>query len=641
MRRIAVAVRLLVLGLYGLVIIPLQMLALRFGWPILHRLPMSFHRMFLRLFGVRVIERGSPPGDVPTLVLSNHVSWLDIPVIGSLHPLSFIAKSEVATWPGVGFLATLQRSVFIDRQRRKATAEVNDALAHRLGERRGDRAVRRRHHRRRQPAAAVPLVAGRRRAGGAGRAIPPCASCCNRSPSPIRAAAECRSPAATGPFSPGTATWSWGRISASSCLAARSTWRSPGASRSRSTATARRRPPWRKRRCAQAVMRRYSLQRSNRVKRPSRPRNDSRLAFVKKVFVKSYGCQANVYDAERMTDLLAGEGYDATGVMEEADLVILNTCHIREKAAEKVYSELGRVRDLKAERSANGQETRIVVAGCVAQAEGSEILRRAPSVDVVVGPQNYHHLPDLLRRARKGPWSTRNSRSRTSSITCRSRPGPRSSSRGVSAFLTIQEGCDKFCTFCVVPYTRGTEVSRPVSRLVDEATRLAEAGVRELTPDRPERQRLSRRGTGRHDLDLEPPALSPRGDPRHRPPALHHLASPRHGRCADPHPRRSAGPDALAPSAGAIGIGPRSRGHEPEAHGGRLPPNHRAHPGAPARPRPLVRLHRRLPGRDRCGFRRHHAAGGGCRLCVLVFVQIQPAPGHARRRSGPIRCRRR
>src|SRR6478735_4349292 len=108
------------------------MLALRFGWPILHRLPMSFHRMFLRLFGVRVVERGSPPGDVPTLVVSNHVSWLDIPVIGSLHPLSFIAKSEVENWPVVGLLAKLQRSVFIDRQRRKATAEVNDALAHRL-----------------------------------------------------------------------------------------------------------------------------------------------------------------------------------------------------------------------------------------------------------------------------------------------------------------------------------------------------------------------------------------------------------------------------------------------------------------------------------------------------------------------------
>ncbi|KAB0267936.1 lysophospholipid acyltransferase family protein [Microvirga brassicacearum] len=132
MRRIGVAARLLVLALFALFAIPLQLLALRFGWPIRHRLPMWFHRLFLRLFGVRITERGRPPGGVPTLVLSNHVSWLDIPVIGSLHPLSFIAKSEVETWPIVGLLAKLQRSVFIDRQRRRATAEVNDALAHRL-----------------------------------------------------------------------------------------------------------------------------------------------------------------------------------------------------------------------------------------------------------------------------------------------------------------------------------------------------------------------------------------------------------------------------------------------------------------------------------------------------------------------------
>lgn len=132
MRRLALAARLLILGLYALWVIPLQMLALRFGWPILHTLPMWLHRVFLRVFGVRVTVRGKPPGEVPTLVLSNHVSWLDISAIGSLHPLSFIAKSEVAAWPVVGFLATLQRTVFIDRQRRRATAEVNDALAHRL-----------------------------------------------------------------------------------------------------------------------------------------------------------------------------------------------------------------------------------------------------------------------------------------------------------------------------------------------------------------------------------------------------------------------------------------------------------------------------------------------------------------------------
>ncbi len=202
---------------------------------------------------------------------------------------------------------------------------------------------------------------------------------------------------------------------------------------------------------------------------------------MKKVFVKSYGCQMNVYDAERMADMLATEGYSETKAMEEADLVILNTCHIREKAAEKVYSELGRVRELKQEREASGQETRIVVAGCVAQAEGKEILRRQPAVDVVVGPQNYHHLPDLLRKSRserlvdtefpiEDKFDHLPAPSRAKTI-----------SRGVSAFLTIQEGCDKFCTFCVVPYTRGAEVSRPVAKILEEAHRLAEAGVRELT----------------------------------------------------------------------------------------------------------------------------------------------------------------
>ena len=202
---------------------------------------------------------------------------------------------------------------------------------------------------------------------------------------------------------------------------------------------------------------------------------------MKKVFVKSYGCQMNVYDAERMADMLTTEGYAETKAMEEADLVILNTCHIREKAAEKVYSELGRVRELKKERATQGQETKIVVAGCVAQAEGKEILRRAPAVDVVVGPQNYHNLPELLKKARS-------ERVVDTQFPIEDKfdhlPKPSKAmiqNRGVSSFLTIQEGCDKFCTFCVVPYTRGAEVSRPVSKILDEALRLADAGVRELT----------------------------------------------------------------------------------------------------------------------------------------------------------------
>jgi tRNA-2-methylthio-N6-dimethylallyladenosine synthase len=202
---------------------------------------------------------------------------------------------------------------------------------------------------------------------------------------------------------------------------------------------------------------------------------------VKKAFVKSYGCQMNVYDAERMADILQTEGYAETATLEEADLVILNTCHIREKAAEKVYSELGRVRVLKGERAAEGRDTQVVVAGCVAQAEGGEILRRAPAVDVVVGPQSYHRLPELLAKAKT-------SRVVDTEFPVEDKfdhlPAPSTRtirSRGVSAFLTIQEGCDKFCTFCVVPYTRGAEVSRSVAKITGEARRLAEAGVRELT----------------------------------------------------------------------------------------------------------------------------------------------------------------
>ncbi|WP_188612742.1 tRNA (N6-isopentenyl adenosine(37)-C2)-methylthiotransferase MiaB [Chelatococcus reniformis] len=203
---------------------------------------------------------------------------------------------------------------------------------------------------------------------------------------------------------------------------------------------------------------------------------------MKKVHVKSYGCQMNVYDAERMADVLAKEGYVETARIEDADLVVLNTCHIREKAVEKVYSELGRVRELKSERASAGRDTRVVVAGCVAQAEGAEIVRRAPVVDVVVGPQSYHRLPQLLAAA--GPARPALDTDfplddKFQHLPARERAAIRG--RGVSAFLTVQEGCDKFCTFCVVPYTRGAEVSRPVAAIVAEAERLADAGVREFT----------------------------------------------------------------------------------------------------------------------------------------------------------------
>ncbi len=215
----------------------------------------------------------------------------------------------------------------------------------------------------------------------------------------------------------------------------------------------------------------------------------------KSVFIKTYGCQMNVYDSERMSDTLAPLGYAAADSPESADLVILNTCHIREKAAEKVYSELGRLRVMKAARAAEGRETLIAVAGCVAQAEGEEIIARAPVVDMVFGPQTYHRLPELIERVRAGerPAATHGPAPARPKVVETEFPlddkfdhlaAPTETavrSRGVTAFLTVQEGCDKFCTFCVVPYTRGSEASRPVARIVDEARRLVAAGVREIT----------------------------------------------------------------------------------------------------------------------------------------------------------------
>ncbi|HEV7253225.1 MAG TPA: tRNA (N6-isopentenyl adenosine(37)-C2)-methylthiotransferase MiaB [Mesorhizobium sp.] len=202
----------------------------------------------------------------------------------------------------------------------------------------------------------------------------------------------------------------------------------------------------------------------------------------KKVFLKTYGCQMNVYDSQRMGDALSREGFAATERIEDADLILLNTCHIREKAAEKVYSELGRIRKLKREREGRGLETLVGVAGCVAQAEGSEIIRRAPLVDFVIGPQTYHHLPEALGRARAGEKVVATEFGADSKFDHLppTKAAP-TRARGVTAFLTVQEGCDKFCTFCVVPYTRGAEASRPVSAIVAEAERLAEAGVREIT----------------------------------------------------------------------------------------------------------------------------------------------------------------
>jgi len=189
--------------------------------------------------------------------------------------------------------------------------------------------------------------------------------------------------------------------------------------------------------------------------------------------VKSFGCQMNVYDGERMAELLEADGLTAAIDGEAADLVVLNTCHIREKAAEKVYSDIGRLM----KREPGEAAPMIAVAGCVAQAEGAEIPRRAPGVDIVVGPQAYHNLPELLRRAKSGERALDTDMpplSKFGALPARRRQGP-------SAFLTVQEGCDKFCTYCVVPYTRGAEISRPFAAIVDEAKALVDAGAKEIT----------------------------------------------------------------------------------------------------------------------------------------------------------------
>ena len=202
----------------------------------------------------------------------------------------------------------------------------------------------------------------------------------------------------------------------------------------------------------------------------------------RKVHVKSFGCQMNVYDSHRMADTLAPAGFSETARPEDADLLILNTCNIREKAAEKLYSEIGRVRVMKEEAARQGRRMLIAVAGCVAQAEGEEIIRRFSAVDLVVGSQNYHRLPEMITRLQDSERIVDTEFPADDKFDALTPPRPEAiASRGISAFVTVQEGCDKFCTFCVVPYTRGAETSRPVEKIVAEVGRLAAAGVREVT----------------------------------------------------------------------------------------------------------------------------------------------------------------
>src|SRR5471030_2851837 len=206
------------------------------------------------------------------------------------------------------------------------------------------------------------------------------------------------------------------------------------------------------------------------------------MSIPRKVHVKSFGCQMNVYDSHRMADTLAPAGYTETALAGDADLIILNTCNIREKAADKVYSEIGRIAELKDAAAAQGRRVLIAVAGCVAQAEGQEIIRRSDAVDLVVGSQNYHRLPDMIARLQSGQPIVDTDFPVEDKFDMLAPPSRAAiQRRGVAWFVTVQEGCDKFCTFCVVPYTRGAEVSRPVEKITAEVERLAAAGVRDVT----------------------------------------------------------------------------------------------------------------------------------------------------------------
>jgi tRNA-2-methylthio-N6-dimethylallyladenosine synthase len=203
------------------------------------------------------------------------------------------------------------------------------------------------------------------------------------------------------------------------------------------------------------------------------------VATKRKLYIRTYGCQMNVYDSARMADVLAPLGYAQTEAVDDADMILLNTCHIREKAAEKLFSDLGRLRLLKNDKAKDGGQLVIGVAGCVAQAEGEEILARAPFVDLVLGPQTYHRLPEMIAKLARGHGPV---------LDTEFPPEPKfdylpdsTAPQAVSAFLSVQEGCDKFCTFCVVPYTRGAEFSRPAAAVIAEAERLIAAGAREIT----------------------------------------------------------------------------------------------------------------------------------------------------------------
>ena len=359
------------------------------------------------------------------------------------------------------------------------------------------------------------------------------------------------------------------------------------------------------------------------------------MSGARKVHIKSFGCQMNVYNSHRMADTLAREGYAETATPDDADLIILNTCHIREKAADKVYSELGRLRQLKQAAAQDGRRVVVAVAGCVAQAEGAEIIRRAPAVDLVVGPQSYQHLPELLGRVGRGERGGRHRVSGRGQV--RQPAGAEPASHAGARHLGLRHRPGRLRQVLHVLRRALYARRRAVAAGRQDRRRGRAAGRRRRArghADRAERQCVSRRGAGRRAVAARPAPARGGASARHRAPALHHQPSGRHGGQPDRGPSRSRRPDAAPASAGAIGLGPHPRGHEPPAHARRLSGRHRAVARGAARYGVLVGLHRRLPGRDRGGFRRHPRADRRGGLRRRLFVQVFGAARDAGGRHG-------
>src|SRR5262245_24688724 len=340
----------------------------------------------------------------------------------------------------------------------------------------------------------------------------------------------------------------------------------------------------------------------------------------RKLYVKSFGCQMNVYDSHRMADMLAPEGFAETAELEDADLVILNTCHIREKAADKVYSELGRIRALKAAAARNGRRVTIAVAGCVAQAEGEEIIRRAPAVDLVVGPQRYHRLPGLLARAeREGAVVDTEFpiEDKFDILRAPSREATR------ARRLRVRHRAGRLRQVLHV-LRRALHAWRRGVATGDEDRRRGRAIGRRRRArshaDRSERQRLPWRRTRRGALDAWSIAGARCRTAWNSAPALHHEPPLRHGGEPDRGASRPAEPDAPSAPADAVGFRPHTRAHESPPHPGGLPKSHRAYARRAAKDGVLVRLHRRLPRRERGGFSRDAVAGRRGRLCQRLLL---------------------